>query len=246
MRARPSSTWRYSPTAARARNTLKAHTRAGIGTLARAARNATPRGRFGSSGASGKTRSRSRTVVLRSGWLMGRASSFPHRMFYRSKGTKRSIHSYYRAAGTRPGVLGERRFPRCPVSCARARATRRGRAGGSAGGPPRGDPLVRSALRHPPRARESTVSDPRPRTIVEKIWDDHVVVDQADAPVRPRRRPAPRPRGDEPPGVHRPAPARPHAFAARARRSRRPTTRSRPIRATCRSSTRWPRPRSTS
>ena len=44
----------------------------------------------------------------------------------------------------------------------------------------------------------------RPRTLVDKIWDDHVVPEEPGAPASSRR-PPPRPRGDLPPGVHRSA-----------------------------------------
>ena len=84
-----------------------------------------------------------------------------------------------------------------------------------------------------------------PRTIVEKIWTDHVVTQDPGAPAvlavdlhlvhevtSPQAFSGLRARGS--------------ASAGRARPSPRPTTRSRRRRATCRSSTRWPPPRSAS
>ena len=52
-----------------------------------------------------------------------------------------------------------------------------------------------------------------PRTLVEKIWDDHVVSQDDGRARRPRDRPPPRPRGHEPAGVH--GPPRPAASAVR-------------------------------
>ena len=63
---------------------------------------------------------------------------------------------------------------------------------------------------------------------------------------RPRRRPAPRPRGHLAAGVHRAPRSVASAFASRPRRSRPRTTRSRRRRAACRCSTSRRRPRSAS
>ena len=53
-----------------------------------------------------------------------------------------------------------------------------------------------------------------PRTLVEKIWDDHVVARTGRAE-RPGGRSPPRPRGHQPPGLHRPPRARPDGPATR-------------------------------
>ena len=85
------------------------------------------------------------------------------------------------------------------------------------------DPLLPSGLHpHPPASRPAMTT---PRTIVEKIWDDHVVGQEPGRAGRPRRRSPPRPRGHVAPGVHRPARPRPRASAIRSGPSRRRTTR---------------------
>ena len=76
-----------------------------------------------------------------------------------------------------------------------------------------------------------------PRTIVDKIWADHVVDPGPRRAGRARRRPPPRPRGDLAAGVHRPARAGAAASVGPGRPWRPPTTRSRRRRATCRCST---------
>ena len=114
-------------------------------------------------------------------------------------------------------------------------------AGDEAAIRPVGRPLLRSrSSRRGAHDRMTT-----PRTIVEKIWDDHVVAQEPGAPAilavdlhlvhevtRPRRSPACAPAAS--------------ASATRSGPSRRRTTPPDPRRATCPSSTRWPRPRSTS
>ena len=49
----------------------------------------------------------------------------------------------------------------------------------------------------------------KPRTLYDKIWDDHVVDRAAGRHLPPLHRPPPRPRGDEPAGLRGPAPAGP-------------------------------------
>ena len=64
----------------------------------------------------------------------------------------------------------------------------------------------------------------KPRTLYDKIWDDHVVDDAARRHLPPLYRPPPRPRGDEPAGLRGPAPRRPQGARARKRRSPSSTT----------------------
>ena len=76
------------------------------------------------------------------------------------------------------------------------------------------------------------------RTLVEKIWDEHVVAEDPGAPGDPCRRPPPRPRGHQPPGVHRAA--RPRGSRCVVRSETVATadhSDRRPPRAACRSST---------
>ena len=109
----------------------------------------------------------------------------------------------------------------------------------------RAAPSVRPAARAEALLRSADDMPPRPRTIVEKIWTDHVVIQEPGAPAvlavdlhlvhevtSPQAFSGLRARGL---GVRRPG-----------RPSPRPTTRSRRPTAACRSSTRWPPPRSTS
>ena len=76
------------------------------------------------------------------------------------------------------------------------------------------------------------------RTIIDKIWDAHVVSAADGRPGAHLHRPAPGPRGDLAAGVRRPPRARACACAARTGRSRRSTTASRRRRPACRSPTR--------
>ena len=63
----------------------------------------------------------------------------------------------------------------------------------------------------------------KPRTLYDKIWDDHVVETQADGTSLHLHRPPPRPRGDEPAGLRGPAHDRPQgARAGEDARRRRP------------------------
>ena len=84
-----------------------------------------------------------------------------------------------------------------------------------------------------------------PRTLVEKIWDDHVVAQDDGSPAvlaidlhLVHEVTAP--------GVHRASAPAAFASAGPSAPSPRPTIRRRPRRAACRSSTRWPPPRSSS
>ena len=73
----------------------------------------------------------------------------------------------------------------------------------------------RSSRRRPPTMHA--------RTLYDKLWDSHVVRDEADGTALHLHRPPPRARGDEPAGVRRPAARRPQAVArAIDRRHRRP------------------------
>ena len=82
------------------------------------------------------------------------------------------------------------------------------RVGGDRGwhGATRRAALIPLAIRRSRSRAPAAMSNPR--TLVEKIWDDHVVAQDAGRAGRPRRRPAPRPRGHQPAGVHRAARAR--------------------------------------
>ncbi len=156
--------------------------------------------------------------------------------------------------GAGMGIAGGRlSWRRCAVvgssTAWRGRAApAKGTSGRSTTGPRRAvlgseGPLLPSPLHQPQRASRHAMT--RPRTLVEKIWDDHVV-----ARTRAHRRSSrstsisstrsPRPRRS--PGS---APAASRS-ATRSGPSRRRTTRRRPIRAACRWPTRWPRRRSTS
>ena len=133
---------------------------------------------------------------------------------------------------TSPGAVGR--------SCSSPRPTTRPWRPYSSRPEPRRPSARLSGIPIRPRRSEFVMSTERlrtrPRTLVEKIWDDHVVAERARRARRPLRRPAPRPRGDQPAGVHRPARSAACASAARTRPSRRRTTRS-PThdRAACRS-----------
>ena len=73
-----------------------------------------------------------------------------------------------------------------------------------------------------------------PRTLFEKIWDAHVVAEDAGAPGGALRRSPPGPRGDLAAGLRRAARARPRACGGPTARSRRWTTRRRRCRAASR------------
>ena len=68
----------------------------------------------------------------------------------------------------------------------------------------------------------------KPRTLYDKIWDDHVIETRSRRHVAPLHRPPSRPRSDEPAGLRGPAHVRAARCARRKRRSPSSTTTSRP------------------
>ena len=67
------------------------------------------------------------------------------------------------------------------------------------------------------------MSEAKPRTLFDKIWDSHVVETAPGRDLHPLHRPPPAARGHQPAGVRGPAPGRPQAAPARSDdRGRRP------------------------